>query len=194
MCAVGAVAVCTRDYSEYLLQQVELMRCEVVEVARARNVGLQTPRQIVRCAVVEVARRHREAYLHVRHRAYLARLDNLLHLLEVGQVAAVVSHETGHACNLADAVDACAVLVARCQRLFYIHGLASLHRHDSECSVARRRSGDIYSRHLRVVNELLRVGIPALYAVTLGVRLRFSLVAAHHSHNLRAGHLVESRS
>ena len=40
MRTIRAVAMSTCDDAEYLLQQVELMRREVVEVARARNVGL----------------------------------------------------------------------------------------------------------------------------------------------------------
>ena len=91
------------------------MRSQIVEIAAAScHFGLQSPGHLLAAVVVELARRHRKSYLHGEHLAYLLVLDDGAHLLEVGQIAPVEGHEAGYACQLAYAVDAQAVHVARC--------------------------------------------------------------------------------
>ena len=192
--AVGGVSVCAYDEPEELLQQVELVGRQVVEVAAARYEGLHAPRLVAALRVVELAWRRREANLHVENLAQRAILHQFPHLLEVGQVSAVVGHEARHARLLGYAVDAQAIFVACRQRLLHIAGLARSHGHDGEGGVARGRRGDVDGVDVGVVDELLRVGVPLAYVVALSIEARLGGVAAHHRHHLRPRHLAEGRS
>ena len=91
---VGAEAADTNDGAEEFLKEVELMGREVVEVAAASDVTLYAPGQLL-AVVVEVTGRHGEANLYAHDLADGAALHQFLHLLEVGQIAAVVGHEAG---------------------------------------------------------------------------------------------------
>ena len=51
----------------------------------------------------------------------------------------------------------------------HIHRLARTHRHNGERGVARRRRGDVDGVYVRVVNQLLRVGVPPSHVMALGV-------------------------
>ena len=70
--------------SENVLQEVELMRSQVVEVASSCNIRLQAPRQVVGVLIVKVSRRNRETYLDIYDCADSSRIDDALHLLEIG--------------------------------------------------------------------------------------------------------------
>ena len=190
---VRAESFCPHNGAEEFLQQVYLVRREVVEIPAAGNVALHAPRQAL-AVVVEVARWHSEAHLHVYHLANGARGEQLLHLAEVGQLAAVVRHEAGHVRLLADAVDALAIQITAGERLLDIHRLAGFHGHDGIGGVRRRRCGDVYGVHLRVVYQLLRIGVPAGNAATAGVGLGLLLAAAHYGHHTGARYLLEGRT
>ena len=119
--------------------------------------------------IVQLARRHGKAHLHVHRLADDAPVHDVLHPLEVGQIAAVVGHKAGLTCLLAHAVDADAVVVGSGQRFFHINGFASPHGHDGEDGMRRGGSGHVDGIHLRVVDEPLRIGVPPLHVMSLGV-------------------------
>ena len=175
-----------------MLQDVQLVRSQIIEVAATRNIRLQTPRQRVAGTVVEVARWHGELYLHIEDLSQRAVVDDLLHLLEVRKIATVIGHKTGHTGHLADAVDAQTILIARRQGLLDIARLMGPHGHDGECGMTRRWRGNIDGVDIRVVDELLGIGIPLADMMTLGIGARLVLVAAHHSLDMRSLHNVES--
>ena len=179
------------DNSEYVLQEVQLVRGEIVEIPAASNVGLQTPRQLLTAVVVEVAWRHRESHLYVEHIAYASLLHYLFHLAEVWQIATIVSHKAGHSRLFAHSVDADAVVIAGSQRFLHIHWLACPHRHDGESGVRRWWRGDVNGIHVGIVYQLLGIRVPFTYMVALGITAGFVLTTAHDSHYLRALHLVE---
>ena len=97
MGTVGAIAMRTGDYSEYLLKDVQLVRRKVIEVAASGNIGLQAPWQLFRCRIVKVTGRNGEPYLHVDDFSQCSLVDNLFGFLEIWQVAAVVSHKAWYA-------------------------------------------------------------------------------------------------
>ena len=80
--AVGIETNSTRDGAEEFLQEIKLMRREVVEIATACNVALHAPREIA-AIVVDVARRHSKANLNADDFTYPANFvkDNLNTLL-----------------------------------------------------------------------------------------------------------------
>ena len=100
------------DDSKYILQEIELMRSQVVEVASSGNVRLKSPRQVVGILIVKVSWRNRETYLDMYDCAYSSRIDDALYLLKIRQIASVVSHKARHPRNLAYAIDAGAVFIA----------------------------------------------------------------------------------
>ena len=117
MRSVGRIAVRTGNHTKQILEQIYLMRSQVVEIAAARNIRLQSPGHFLAALKVEIARRNREAHLNIHHVTDGSALDNLLHLLEVRKITAIVSYEAGNTRLLADAVDADAVVVTRSQEL-----------------------------------------------------------------------------
>ena len=131
-------------------------------------------------------------YLHIEYLAQRAIVDDLLHLLEVRQIAAIISHKAGHASHLTDTVDTQAILIARCQRFLDIARLMGPHGHDSKRSMARRWCGYIDGIYIRIVDELLGISIPLANMMTLGIGTGLVLVAAHHRLDMRALHDVES--
>ena len=155
------------------------MGSQVIEITSACNITLHTPWK-VGAVVVQVAWRHGKSYLHIDDPAYGTRLHQLLHLEEIRQTAAVIGHEAGYLGLLTHPVDALAVEITACQRLLHIHRLACLHAHDGISGMRRGRCGDIHSIHLRVIYQLLRIGVPALHIVPLGIRPGFLLASAHH--------------
>src|SRR5690242_7730579 len=54
--------------------------------------------------------------------------------------------------------------------------------------------GNIYGIHLRVVNELLCIGVPFRYAMPGCIIFYFSFVAAHDGYQLRIGYFVKCRA
>lgn len=112
MGTVRRIAMCSGDDSEDVLQEVDLVRSQVVEVATTGDVGLQSPRHLLAALIVEVARWDRESNLYIDDVADTSTLDNLLYLLEVRQIAAIVGHEARNARLLAHTIDADAVIIA----------------------------------------------------------------------------------
>ena len=109
--AVGLVAVGFGDDTEVVLEEVNLMGGKVVEVATTGDAGLETPGQRAGLGVLGLGGSD-EAYLHGHDLAQHAAVDEGLHFLEIGEVAAVVGHIAAHARLLGDMVDADAVLIA----------------------------------------------------------------------------------
>jgi hypothetical protein len=66
---VGLVSVNVDNWTEKLLQKVELMWSEIVEISASSNVTLYSPREVV-AVIVQVAWRYREAYLYIDNLAY----------------------------------------------------------------------------------------------------------------------------
>ena len=97
-----------QDRTKHLLQEVYLVRCQVVEVSSAGNVALYAPRQVI-AVVVEVARRHGKAYLGVDDVSYGPLSHQFLHFQEIRQIPPVVCHKTRHPRLLRNAVDALTV-------------------------------------------------------------------------------------
>ena len=194
MRSVGRIAVRTGNHTKQILEQIYLMRSQVVEIAAARNIRLQSPRHFLAALKVEIARRNREAHLNIHHVTDGSALDNLLYLLEVRKITAIVSYEAGNTRLLADAVDADAVVVARCQRFLYIAGFARMHRHDGEDGMRRRWRGDVNSIHIGVFYQFRCIRVPFAHMMALSIAACLVLASAHHSHHLRTLHFVESRS
>ena len=63
--AVGTYATGIEDHTEHLLKKVELMGCQVVEIATACDIRLQAPGEILRMGIVKFARGNGKAYLNV---------------------------------------------------------------------------------------------------------------------------------
>ena len=158
---------------------------EVVEVAASCNVCLYTPRQ-VRAVIIEVTRRLGKTDLYVDYIADFSVLYHLAYFLKVGKIAAVVSYKTRNTSFLRNAVDAGAVFITGCHRLFNIDRFSGLHCHDSKGGMGRGGRGDIDGIYIFITNELLHVGIPTWNIVSFGIRFCFFFVATHHSHYLRA--------
>ena len=194
MRSVGRIAVRTGNHTKQILEQIYLMRSQVVEIAAARNIRLQSPRHFLAALKVEIARRNREAYLHIYHITDGSALDNLLYLLEIRKITAIVSHKAWNTRLLADAVDADAVVVARSQRFLYVARFARTHRHDGEGGVRRRWRGDVNSIHIGVFYQLRCIRVPFAHMMALSIAACLVLASAHHSHHLRTLHFVESRS
>ena len=118
-----------------VLHEVNLVGCQVVEIAAASsNVWLQAPRQVL-AVVVEFARRDAELNLHGEEFSQDAAFHNLLDTLEIRQVTAVISHKARYAGRLGNAVDAQAVFVVGSHRLFDIDRLARMHGHEGKRDV-----------------------------------------------------------
>ena len=115
-------APCLNDNAEHLLQQVELMGSQVVEVAATCNIGLQTPREIP-TLIVQLTWRNGKAYLNIHGLADDTTVQDVLYLEEIRQQPTIISHETGNARLFRDAVDACTVVIRRCQRFLHIDRL-----------------------------------------------------------------------
>ena len=75
-----------------------------------------------------------------------------------------------------------------------IYGFAGLHRHNGKGGMTAGRRGYIDSIHIRVVNQLLGIGIPFRYAVTLSIATRLLLLTTHHRHDRRALYFRECRT
>ena len=108
-------------------------------------------------------------YLNIQDLAYPTAVDDLLHLLEVRQVTAVISHKAGDARLFRDAVDTGTILIACRQRFLHIDGFSSLHGHDGVSGMAGRRSGHIDGIHVRIIDQLLGISIPLTDAVLDGI-------------------------
>lgn len=191
--AVATEAHCPDDGTEDFLKQVYLVGGQIIEVAAACNVALHTPRQ--GCAVVvEVARRAGKAYLHGRDLTDCSALHQLLHLMEIWQVASVISHETWDVRLLADTVNALAVDIAAGQGFLHIDRFAGLHSHDGIGGMGGRRGCNIDGIHIRVADELLGIGVPTGNLVPLGIRRGFLLAAAHHRLYTRTRDKIKRRT
>ena len=186
---IGTDATGLGDDAEEILQQVQLMGGQVVEVAATRNIGLQTPRQVLLMGIVQLTGRCGKTDLYVDDLADDTLLYQFLHLQEIGQVATVVSHKTGHSRFLADTVDAGTVFIRCCQGFFHIHRLTGTHGHNGKGGMTRRRCGDIYGIHLGVVNQLLGIGKPTGNTMPLGITASTPFLTTHHRHDLRTFHL-----
>ena len=86
--AIGTDTSGFEDDAEHILQQVELMRSHIVEIATSGNVGLQPPSQ--RRAVpdglgIGRAQRLCITYLDIENLAYPTAVDDILYLLEIRQ-------------------------------------------------------------------------------------------------------------
>ena len=194
---IGTDASGFEDDAEHILQEVELMGSHIVEIATSCNLGLESPRQW--CAVLDglgigCAQRFGITYLHVDDLSDAPAIDDILHLLEIRQVTAVISHETRDTRLLGNAVDTGTVLVAGSQRLLDIDGFAGLHGHNGVSGVTRWRSSHINGVHVRIIDQLLRISVPFSDAVLDGIGTRTLLRTAHHSLDARALDLAESRS
>ena len=191
---VGAESFGFDDVAEHLLEEVDLVRCQVVEVAAtACDVGLQAPRQ-VGAVVVEFAWWYGESYLAGEDFSDDAALDDFAHADEVGEIAAVVCHETRYAREFGDAVHAEAVVIAGGKRLFDIDGFACSHCHDCVGGMGGWWCGDVNGVDVGVVNECLCIGVELTDVVALCVRLCFFWVAAHDGNDLRAFYFSEGGS
>ena len=90
---------------------------------------------------------------------------DLLHLLEIRQIAAVISHETRDACLFGDTVDTGTVFITGRQRLLNIHRFSCFHGHNGIGSMTRRRRGHIDGIHIRIIDDLLSISVPLTDAV-----------------------------
>ena len=104
------------------------MRGKVVEISASGNVGLYTPRHNSSRASVKFAGRLCQTNLYVDDLSY-ARYQ-LLNLLEIGEIATVISYEAGNTHLLACFIDADAVFVSRSHGLLYVYRLAGFDGHD----------------------------------------------------------------
>ena len=109
-------------------------------------------------------------------------VDEFLYLLEIGQIATVVSYEAGDPRLFADAVDTGTIGIAGSHGLLNVSGFACAHGHNGKCGMRRGWGGYVHGIDLRVVNQLLRIGVPLAYAVALGIRLGLFRIAAHNGY------------
>ena len=196
---VSTVAMRTHDHAEHILQQIQLMRSQVIEIAASRHFRTQTPRafsQGTLLAKIEInlTGRTREMNLHVKQFAQPTATDNLLHPLEIRKIPTVIGHETRHSRLFRNAVDAHTILIRSSQRLFHIHRFACPHRHDGIGCMRSRRRSHINGIHLWVVYQFLRIRIPFPDAMPFCIRPRPALRTTHHGLYMRPFHFVESRS
>ena len=122
--------------AEILLQQVELMRSEVIEIASTRNLRMQSPRQVIGFGKIDVSWRTREPHLHIDDFPYHAIVDEFFHPFEIGQVTAIISDETRNARLFAHPVDARAVFITGSKGFLHVNGFSRLHAHDGIGGVA----------------------------------------------------------
>ena len=166
---------------------------QIVKISSSCDVGLYSPWKIG-AVVIECSRRLCETYLYIDNISYLSLFNQLSYFLEIGQISAVVSYKTRNTCFLRYTVDASAVFITCGHRLFYINRLAGFHRHNSKCSVRRRRSGNINSIDILVAYQFLSICIPSRYIVTACIRFYFFFVTAHYCYYFRTVYHIEGRS
>ena len=169
------------------------MGSQIIEVATTGNIWLKAPRQLGCFGIVKFTRRYGKTNLYIDDFTDGTIVYQFLDFLEIGQIATVVGHKAGHTRLRTDAVDAGTVLVRGCQRFLYIHRFSSLHSHNRKGSMAAGRRSNIDSIHVGIVNELLGIGIPFRYAVSLSIATRLLLLATHHRHHAGAFYLRERR-
>lgn len=149
---VGTETIDVNNGAKKLLEQVQLMRCQIVEITASGNVALHSPREIG-AVVVEIARGYGETNLNVDNLAYGVCIEQFTNLVEIRQTSAVICHKAWDTSLCTNAHDSLAVHIGGCQRLFDIHGLAGLHGHNGVCGMGRGWGGNVYCIDLRVVDE-----------------------------------------
>ena len=94
-----AITLCNRllrgMQPEHILQQINLMRSKVVEVAASGNISLHTPGKII-TIVIQIAWRLGKTNLYIDNVADRSVLYYFLYFLEIGKITSVVCYETGN--------------------------------------------------------------------------------------------------
>ena len=118
-----------QDMFEHILQQINLMRSKVVEVATSGNVSLHTPGKVV-TIVIQIAWRLGKTNLHIDNITDSTVLYQFLYFLEIGEITAIVSNETGNSRFIGYAVDARAFFVRHSHWFLNIGRFACFHGHN----------------------------------------------------------------
>ncbi len=105
------------------------MRSKVVEVATSGNVSLHTPGKVV-TIVIQIAWRLGKTNLHIDNITDSTVLYQFLYFLEIGEITAIVSNETGNSRFIGYAVDARAFFVRHSHWFLNIGRFACFHGHN----------------------------------------------------------------
>ena len=170
------------------------MRCKVIEITTTSNVWLQAPWKVFLAVIVEIAWWHRETYLHIGHITNNAIVYNLLNTLKIRKIATIIRYVAWHSGLFANAVHTCAILIAGSKRFLHIYWFASLHCHDGKSCMTTWWCSNIYCIDIRIINELLSIGVPFANMMPFGIRTSFGFTSAHYSLYMRTLNFIESRS
>ena len=185
--------MCLDNDAEQILEQVELVGCKVVEIAPAVFLRLQSPGSVVLIPiVVELVCGYGKAYLNAENLADDTAPQYVSHGSKVRQIAPIVGYEAGNPRLFGYTINANAVLVRRCQGLFYEARLARTHCHDGVCSVCRGRSGYVYGIDIGVFYHRLRIGVPVGHAIQVGIGAGIVCAPAEYGFHMRLGNGIES--
>src|SRR3712207_5041370 len=94
MSTVGTITMGPCNHAKELLNDVKLVRSQVIEVASAGNIGLQTPRQRGGLRVIKVTRRYRKTNLNIRDITDNTVVDNAFDSLKIRKITPVVGYKT----------------------------------------------------------------------------------------------------
>ena len=132
MRTVGRITMGTGDNSKEILQQVYLMRSQVVEISSTGNIRLQSPRHLLATLGVQITWRHRKTNLYIDDITYSTTFDNLLYFLKIRKITTVIGNKTWHPRLLADTVDTNTIAIACRQWFLDIYRFAGTHCHNGE--------------------------------------------------------------
>ena len=132
MRTVGRITMGTGDDSKEILQQVYLMRSQVVEISSTGNIRLQSPRHLLATLGVQITWRHRKTNLYIDDITYSTTFDNLLYFLKIRKITTVIGNKTWHPRLLADTVDTNTIAIACRQWFLDIYRFAGTHCHNGE--------------------------------------------------------------
>ena len=91
------------------------MRCHIIEIATTSHIGLKAPCQglpILDSLDISSAHGFGITYLNIQNLTDLPTLHDILHLLEIWEISAIISHETWDTRLLRNAVNTGTVIIA----------------------------------------------------------------------------------
>ncbi len=152
------------------------MRAQIDEQPAAgdRRVG---PPEVRRCGIRRM--RPMQGRAHAARRADRTAVQQLLHLCEARQGAAVIGHEHGHATACAGLQHAFAFRVIHGHGLFDVDRLARGDRLQRVLHVRRGRRCDVHRVHFRIGDERIGVRVPPRNGMAPCVIFGQRRIAAH---------------
>ena len=191
--AVAFAAPGVGDLPEQEIEDVERVRCEVVEIAFASDLPAQPPRKPGRIAVFGSFRAEQADFRRQRLPDGPS-VEQFLDFEEIGQRPAVVGHEEFlpgffRRCDHFEALG-----VVHCHRLLDVDGLPGFEGLHREFPVRAGRRGHVDDVHLRVGDQRRGVGVAFRHVVAPCEVGRLLRVAAHDGREGRVWGLVHRRA